>query len=865
MDPACSQFLARLLQELDPPSTSSSRMTFPDLCTSLCARFDLLHLLKIHSLLFQTASMDPAFPVTLFQDRMCSSSSCSEEDGPQKKKLMVAADIVAMLNLIQMGGEELAPKLHRPGHRKDGDGDGGVTYDRFSNKDQHQLGPPPAGSSCDCHALIHTSDPNFLLKRGAPPQDQLQDLPQKSVCPPPPDLRRSYFPSDADSESVTDQESLQTVVPPDSVQSCGHRRNVFKQEHQHLLDVSPQVITRDVKQTSKDALRKRDMHKPATFFNHSFELPYSNPYFEPEVHFPPQDRLRVKHESLDDLQASTYFGPTTSTDHVTLRKYGNRAGKPSAWPVKSLSLNTEEAPPAFQRPFLKTKALQQSPSCSIRVINTDDELQFRHLKDKGVESPGIVKRVAVMAKPDRRLKDKSPMGASFQGGDCTSSVGTQTEQGNQKKARDLPSKFKDRERHQLKHSEEDSDVISESISDIFRFLDDMSVCDSLGIIQSSGHNSTASLSQGTLKSDNSSPEHSTVKLAKSKLDRLFQSLESSDDELKLSVCKLVMRIGEIEKKLESLSGVRSEISEVLLKLNKLDEKIQEPKVPEARERQQSRTAASASISAPEELPPHANSSLPAHVFQCHTTGHNRKWDFGLAGEQACPDRADKADGLRMKALKRSLFTARSSRSLNEENSATESKVASITNSPCDWRAVPHPHIPPDNSMDGDREPQSKASDRRRKAKQVERDHHYELSHPQRPPKPAAQSYVMEDVFSPHPFSPSIQAQTKDRLLDANLRLSVLSDGKHSQSFWTAQGCRSSPGDKGNPVQTQESLNPNNLEYWMEDVYTPGFDSLLKRKEAEFKRVKACKIGALIAAAACTVVLVIVVPICTLKS
>lgn len=66
-------------------------------------------------------------------------------------------------------------------------------------------------------------------------------------------------------------------------------------------------------------------------------------------------------------------------------------------------------------------------------------------------------------------------------------------------------------------------------------------------------------------------------------------------------------------------------------------------------------------------------------------------------------------------------------------------------------------------------------------------------------------------------------------------------------------------------QTQESLNPNNLEYWMEDIYTPGYDSLLKRKEAEFRRAKVCKIAALVAAATCTVILVIVVPICTMKS
>lgn len=52
---------------------------------------------------------------------------------------------------------------------------------------------------------------------------------------------------------------------------------------------------------------------------------------------------------------------------------------------------------------------------------------------------------------------------------------------------------------------------------------------------------------------------------------------------------------------------------------------------------------------------------------------------------------------------------------------------------------------------------------------------------------------------------------------------------------------------------------------MEDVYTPGYDTLLNKKDAEFRRAKVCKIGALIVAATCTVILVIVVPICTMNS
>lgn len=448
------------------------------------------------------------------------------------------------------------------------------------------------------------------------------------------------------------------------------------------------------------------MQKSPTFFNHSFDLPYSNPYFEPAVQSPLQDRLRVKHESLDDLQASTYFGPTTASDHIS-RKLVNRAGRPPVWPVKSLSLNTEEALPSIQRPLLKTKPLQESRQCSISIISAEGR-QFHHPNHKVLDSPGLVKKgdVALMVRPDQRCKDKSLMG------DCTSSVGTQTEQVEQKKTRD-PSRSKDRERHQLKQSDEDTDMVSDNISDIFRFLDDMSVCDSLGIVRSSCHNSTASLSQGTLKSDgDSSPERHTVKLVKSKVDRLFHSLENSDDELKLSVCKLVMRIGEIEKKLESLSGVRGEISEVLSKLNKLDKKIQEPKDPETQDKQQETMLASGSSTTPEEPQP-PSSTLPAHMFQCHTTGHNRRMDLGLTGGWAP---CDQAESLRMKALKRSMFTARSSRSLNEENSATESKIASITNSPCDWRTTSC--RPLDDSVDTAREPQSKASDRHRKAKQV---------------------------------------------------------------------------------------------------------------------------------------------------
>uniref|UniRef100_A0A672ZSJ4 Membrane integral NOTCH2 associated receptor 1 n=1 Tax=Sphaeramia orbicularis TaxID=375764 RepID=A0A672ZSJ4_9TELE len=877
--PEYSMFLGRILDELD---TKHNTMSYQDLCKSLCARFDLVHLAKLRSLLFYTACLDPAFPATLFKDKMRSST-----EDPQSKKLMVAADIVTMFNLIQMNGgiaKDKLPAVHRARFHKNQSLDlCRSDKDTYKFQDcEREVGyetsqhPAPNASPCskaaDCNnrpPFISTTDPNFLLgvskdlKCRAASLDKLHHLPQySSGSPPSPpcEMQRTYFPMDMDSESTTDQDSLQHLGhhEPFTVHSCIQKRNIFKEDFHNFVAFNPQVITeRKPGLKATEGYHRRELHKPAMFFNHSFELPYNNPYFEPTLNSPLQDRQRVKHESLDDLQASTYFGPTTVSECVSGRKLGNKMGKQPSWPVKSLSLNTDEGPPDFDRPFLNNKPY--------------NEQHFQTLKEKVVASPsGFAKKTngiktkdtalmasgtAILDKREAAKRFKNMNSPSFQGGDISPSVGTQTEQANQKKRKEYPANYPDRERHTFKHSDEDEEIISDDISDIFRFLDDMSVCDSLGIVQSSCYNSNGSLSQvGTLKSEgDSSPERNTVKLAKSKLDRLFHSLENTDDELKSSVCKLVMRIGEIEKKLESLSGVRSEISQVLSKLNKLDEKIQDPEA-------NGRHGEAGSVS---------EAAISTRVFPCHTTGHNGKSDGGVAAAAAvvtadwCCSDGSNGDSLRVKALKKSMFTRRSSRSLNEENSATESKVASITNSPRDWRTVSYSCHSADDNKDKDRD----VKDRHRKAK--ERERQYELPHTHRPPP--KESYLVEQVFSPHPFPPSVKTHVKGSPLYTDLRLSGLSDGKRGHHpSWTIDEYKRNSGEKGKQLtaldlQTQESLNPNNLEFWMEDIYTPGYDSLLKRKEAEFRRAKACKIGALIAAAACTVILVIVVPICTMKT
>lgn len=56
----------------------------------------------------------------------------------------------------------------------------------------------------------------------------------------------------------------------------------------------------------------------------------------------------------------------------------------------------------------------------------------------------------------------------------------------------------------------------------------------------------------------------------------------------------------------------------------------------------------------------------------------------------------------------------------------------------------------------------------------------------------------------------------------------------------------------------EESTPKDLDFWLEDLYMPGFDSLLKKKEAEGKRKRLCKVLASVIVSVCAV-LVIVVP------
>ncbi|XP_004610015.2 major intrinsically disordered NOTCH2-binding receptor 1-like [Sorex araneus] len=53
-------------------------------------------------------------------------------------------------------------------------------------------------------------------------------------------------------------------------------------------------------------------------------------------------------------------------------------------------------------------------------------------------------------------------------------------------------------------------------------------------------------------------------------------------------------------------------------------------------------------------------------------------------------------------------------------------------------------------------------------------------------------------------------------------------------------------------------NPNDLRFWLGDMYTPGFDTLLKKEEEQEKHSKYCRIGLILLLVACVLVAIVTI-------
>uniref|UniRef100_A0A3Q3X9E2 Major intrinsically disordered Notch2-binding receptor 1-like C-terminal domain-containing protein n=1 Tax=Mola mola TaxID=94237 RepID=A0A3Q3X9E2_MOLML len=108
-----------------------------------------------------------------------------------------------------------------------------------------------------------------------------------------------------------------------------------------------------------------------------------------------------------------------------------------------------------------------------------------------------------------------------------------------------------------------------------------------------------------------------------------------------------------------------------------------------------------------------------------------------------------------------------------------------------------------------------------------------------PPSPEESPVAFVDRYLEKHISP-LKSNVKMNPLFMAIRSMGDGDNVKSQPSWTV---------KEYDTQTMHSnladylkKTPKELDFWLEDLYTPGFDSLLRKKEAEQKRKSLCKLS-----------------------
>ncbi|KAM6980674.1 major intrinsically disordered Notch2-binding receptor 1-like [Aplochiton taeniatus] len=794
-------------------------LSFQDLCRMVSTRFDLEHLTELRSLLFSAACQDPCFPATLFRDRATTRGL---------SPIGVAADIVTIFNLIQMtGGTTIEDKpmkspLFLPGDQSLDPSLPGMNQLTFPGRERARTHSDSGGRPIDQN-FLHPKLNYSIRKRGSLPPDPISlvssppararavsfDWHHNSpLFPsgklPSQDMQSIYLPLETDSESST-QDSLSGDSAPKEVfeagqishTSVGLKRDIFKKDFHNRPPLLPQVTINS--ESPSPGGGEGDGVEKNAFTNHNFEV-LTNPYPSPGTAHRTPER-RAKHESLDDLQDSTYFGPVSGV---------------SEWSPLHLQ------PPRTQCRLWAEKSHSMEDRVGVGGMEMD--------------SDGVYRSRQTLSHPS-----VSP-GGDWLGEEpgALANSGTQTDLPDTRRLRSLVHA----DRLSFMTSLDDPDMCEDDISAIFRFLDDMSMCGSTGVL----HPHDGAMGGGVAGPANAD-SHEARRGRLGQLSRLFHSLESTDDGLKASVCKLLLRMSQIERQLESLNEVKSEISQVLSALQRLDEKIQQPGSVGEGARGRARGRGPPSISASSlgsilltpgsELSEPQPLSVSGHIFPTSGSPDWDRWNTG--GVQVQADVSGGQDEIKGgKEGKKGLLSRRTSKSHSEEKGGADSKRPSVSTSARDWA------VSFSKSKD-DKGPLGKIGE-------------MDQSNSTANLLPRKHSHLVEQVFNSSLF------RQKGSSLTGGMTSGIISDPRLAEArgrpVWTVEERESRITPLN--LQAQDSMNANNMEFWMEDIYTPGYDALLRQKEADLRRAKFCKLGAL-AATIITIILVVVILICTLGS
>lgn len=639
-----------LLGILEELANMRQWLTFQDLCRMVSTRFDLEHLIELRSLLFAAASRDPCFPATLFRDRVSTR-------GQGLSPIGVAADIVTIFNLIQMTGgapddsQPMRAQTVLPVDQSPGPSLPGIHQLNISGRERARAHSDSSGKPIDQHLLFPR--PNYSArKRGSLPPDPISfvssppiraravsfDLPHTTLLYPsgqiPNEVMKNiYLPLETDSESSGDSAPVE-VFEAEQESAVDQKRNIFKKDFHNQPPLIPQVTV------SSESPSPSQTQKG--FDNRTFDM-IPNPYPSPiPVHQSPEQR--AKHESLDDLQDSTYFGP----------------GSIAEWSPQHLQ------PPRTQRSIWSNKSHSLEDRIGLSSIGLGMESQAGQLPRRSTPA------ISNLGGSSGGESGDSGLPAGIDG---VKAQGTQTDPPDTRRLRSLVHA----DRLSFMTSLDDPEFGEDDISAIFRFLDDISMCGSTGVLHPS--DGTASINQDT-------PEARRGRLGQ--LQRLFHSLESSDDGLKASVCKLLLRMSQIERQLESLNDVKAEISQVLSALQRLDEKIQQP-ISGGGQGTSGRwleplSGVSSFMSHP--ITPSDSSepqplSASGHLFPGTSTSSLDWSRWNTPGEQTESSKGH-ADSKGKKEGKKDATSRRTSKTHSEEKSVSDSKQLNVSNSARDW-------------------------------------------------------------------------------------------------------------------------------------------------------------------------------------
>ncbi|KAJ4926718.1 hypothetical protein JOQ06_014465 [Pogonophryne albipinna] len=788
-----SGVLLGILEEL---ANMRQWLTFQDLCRMVSTRFDLENLVELRSLLFAAASQDPCFPATLFRDRVSTR-------GQGLSPIGVAADIVTIFNLIQMtagapdDSQPMRAQMILPADQSPGPNLPGIQQLNLSGRERPRAHSDSGGRPIDEHLVLPRS--NYSAhKRGSLPPDPISllssppirtravsfSLPHTTLLYPSGEIYNEvmdniFLPLETESVSSGDSAPIE-VFEDEQGSSVDQKRSIFRKDFHNRPPLIPQVTVNSESPSPNTGQKGFD--------NLSFDK-IPNPYPSPATVHQSTEPC-VKQESLDDLQDSTYFGPRPIPE----------------WSPRHLQ------PPRTQKPYWSNKS-----------HSLEDRIGLGSIGMGGRQLPR--RSTPVMSNLGGSSGGESGDSGLPSGSDGVKTQGTQTDPPDTRRLRSLVQA----DRFSFMTSLDDPEFGEDDISAIFRFLDDISMCGSTGVLHPSD-------GPGALNQDT----HEARRGRLGQLSRLFHSLESSDDGLKASVCKLLLRMSQIERQLGTLNDVKAEISQVLSALQRLDEKIQQPITDGQGTRRWLEPLSGVSSFMSHPMTPSESSdpqplSVSEHLFPGISTSSLEWSRWNAAGEQTESSNVP-ADSKGGKEGKKDASSRRTSKTQIEEKGVSDSKQQIVSNSARDWTVS-----------------FSKSKDS--KATHGQPDESGSTAH-----LLSKKPNLIEQVFNSSLF------RNKDSSLTAGLASGKVLEPRLSEGrvrpVWTVDDreARISPLD----LQTQESLNPNNMEFWMDDIYSPGYDALLRRKEADLRRAKVCKLFALILTAV-TIILIIVVPICTMGS